>query len=103
MPALARENQSLCQRASTAGAVPSVENQNSKHMNKVTQSTIASIVLVHGAFVDGSGWEAVYHLLRKEGHKVSIVQHPTISLSDDVAATKRIIAKQDGPVILVGH
>lgn len=62
-----------------------------------------SVVLVHGGFVDGSGWEGVYKILRKEGYLVSIVQNPTISLADDVAATKRIIAAQTGPVILVGH
>ncbi len=62
-----------------------------------------NIVLVHGGFVDGSGWEGVYKILRKDGYMVSIVQNPTISLADDVAATKRIIALQDGPVILVGH
>ncbi len=62
-----------------------------------------SVVLVHGGFVDGSGWEGVYHILRKDGYTVAIVQNPTISLADDVAATKRIIAMQNGPVILVGH
>ncbi len=62
-----------------------------------------SIVLVHGGFVDGSGWEGVYNILRKDGYAVAIVQNPTISLADDVAATKRIIAMQNGPVILVGH
>ena len=62
-----------------------------------------SVVLVHGGFVDGSGWEGVYHILRKDGYAVAIVQNPTISLADDVAATKRIIAMQNGPVILVGH
>jgi pimeloyl-ACP methyl ester carboxylesterase len=62
-----------------------------------------NIVLVHGGFVDGSGWERVYKLLKREGHNVSIVQNPTLSLSDDVAATKLVIAAQDGPVILVGH
>jgi len=61
------------------------------------------IVLVHGGFVDGSGWEGVYKMLRKDGYTVSIVQNPTISLADDVVATKRIIAAQNGPVILVGH
>jgi pimeloyl-ACP methyl ester carboxylesterase len=61
------------------------------------------IVLVHGGFVDGSGWEGVYKILRKDGYTVSIVQNPTISLADDVAATKRIIALQNGPVVLVGH
>src|SRR5213592_1438184 len=62
-----------------------------------------SIVLVHGGFVDGSGWERVYKILRKDRYTVSVVQNPTISLADDVAATKRVIAAQDGPVILVGH
>jgi len=62
-----------------------------------------NIVLVHGGFVDGSGWEGVYKILRKDGYMVSIVQNPTISLADDVAATKRIIALQNSPVVLVGH
>lgn len=63
----------------------------------------AAIVLVHGGFVDGSGWEDVYRILRKDGYEVSIVQNPTTSLADDVAATKRVIAEQTSPVILVGH
>jgi pimeloyl-ACP methyl ester carboxylesterase len=62
-----------------------------------------NIVLVHGGFVDGSGWEAVYGSLRKEGFPVSVVQNPTISLADDVQATRRVVAAQHGPVILVGH
>src|SRR5881296_1486885 len=62
-----------------------------------------NIVLVHGGFVDGAGWEGVYKILKKDGYNVSIVQNPTISLEDDVAATKRILATQDGPAILVGH
>src|SRR5713101_4482858 len=62
-----------------------------------------NIVLVHGGFVDGSGWESVYRILRKDGYNVSIVQNPTLSLADDVAVTKRTLALQDGPVILVGH
>ena len=62
-----------------------------------------NVVLVHGGFVDGSGWESVYKILRKEGYAVSIAQNPTISLADDVAATKLIIDAQNGPVILVGH
>ena len=62
-----------------------------------------SVVLVHGGFVDGSGWEAVYNILKRAGHHVSIVQNPTLSLADDVAATRRVIAAQDRPVILVGH
>lgn len=72
-------------------------------MARTPDSTVKTIVLVHGGFVDGSGWEGVYKILKKDGHDVSIVQHPTISLEDDVAATKLIISRQDGPVILVGH
>jgi pimeloyl-ACP methyl ester carboxylesterase len=64
---------------------------------------IKDIVLVHGAFVDGSGWQGVYDLLTKDGYKVTIVQNPTTSLADDVAATRRALAAQDGPTILVGH
>jgi len=62
-----------------------------------------NIVLVHGGFVDGSGWEGVYRILTKDGYRVSVVQNPTITLADDVAATKRILATQSGPVILVAH
>src|SRR6266550_1505145 len=62
-----------------------------------------NIVLVHGGFVDGSGWESVYQILKEDGYNVSIVQNPTISLEDDVAVTRRILAAQDGPAILVGH
>ena len=62
-----------------------------------------NIVLVHGGFVDGAGWEGVYKILKKPGYNVSVVQNPTISLQDDVKATKRILAAQDGPAILVGH
>src|SRR5258706_9393859 len=66
-------------------------------------TAMASIVLVHGGFVDGSGWEDVYKVLKKDGYNVSIVQNPTTSLADDVAATKRVIATQPGKVIPVGH
>jgi pimeloyl-ACP methyl ester carboxylesterase len=62
-----------------------------------------NIVLVHGGFVDGAGWEGVYKILKKDGYNVSIVQNPTTSLADDVATTKRTLAAQDGPTILVGH
>ena len=62
-----------------------------------------NIVLVHGGFVDGAGWEGVYKILKKGGYKVSIVQNPTISLEDDVAVTKRTLAAQDGESILIGH
>jgi pimeloyl-ACP methyl ester carboxylesterase len=62
-----------------------------------------SIVLVHGGFVDGAGWEGVYNSLNKNGYNVSVVQNPTTSLSDDVAATRLAIARVQGPVVLVGH
>jgi pimeloyl-ACP methyl ester carboxylesterase len=64
---------------------------------------VGNVVLVHGGFVDGSGWEGVYRELKGQGYNVTIVQNPTISLADDVAVTKRAIAAQDGPVVLVGH
>jgi pimeloyl-ACP methyl ester carboxylesterase len=72
-------------------------------MTNTNSATTRNVVLVHGGFVDGSGWEGIYQLLKKDGYKVSIVQNPTLSLADDVAATKRILALQDGPVVLVGH
>ena len=68
-----------------------------------TSTVVKNIVLVHGGFVDGSGWEGVYKALKKDGYTVAIVQNPTISLADDVAVTKRVIAALNGPVILVGH
>lgn len=64
---------------------------------------VKSIVLVHGAFADGSGWMDVYKILKKDGYDVTIVQNPTNSLADDVAVTRRAIAAADGKVILVGH
>jgi pimeloyl-ACP methyl ester carboxylesterase len=64
---------------------------------------LRNVVLVHGGFVDGSGWEGVYRELKSQGYNVTIVQNPTISFADDVAVTKRAIAAQDGPVVLVGH
>ena len=73
-------------------------------MSQARPSTdVKNVVLVHGGFVDGSGWEGVYKALKKEGYKVAVVQNPTNSLAEDVAVTKRTIAAQDGPVILVGH
>ena len=62
-----------------------------------------NVVLVHGGFVDGSGWKGVYELLRADGYNVSVVQNPTISLEDDVAVTNRVLDAQDGPTVLVGH
>jgi pimeloyl-ACP methyl ester carboxylesterase len=66
-------------------------------------SAVKNVVLVHGGFVDGSGWQGVYNALKKNGYAVTIVQNPTLSLADDVAVTKRALATQNGPVILVGH
>jgi pimeloyl-ACP methyl ester carboxylesterase len=66
-------------------------------------SPARSIVLVHGGFVDGSGWAGVYHSLREKGYGVSVVQNPTTSLADDVAATRRAIDAAEGEVVLVGH
>jgi pimeloyl-ACP methyl ester carboxylesterase len=62
-----------------------------------------SIVLVHGGFVDGSGWEGVYQILKKDGFDVTVVQNPTISLAADVAVTKRAIDMAKGDIVLVGH
>jgi pimeloyl-ACP methyl ester carboxylesterase len=72
-------------------------------MSETPDSATRNAVLVHGGFVDGSGWEGVYRALRRDGFAVSVVQNPTISLADDVNATRRVVAAQDGPVILVGH
>ena len=63
----------------------------------------STIVLVHGGFVDGSGWEGVYKILKNDGYRVAVVQNPTTSLADDVTVTKRVIEAHDGPVTLVGH
>ena len=62
-----------------------------------------SVVLVHGGFVDGSGWQGVYDLLSADGYRVSVVQNPTLSLEGDATATRMILDRQDGPTILVGH
>lgn len=66
-------------------------------------NSVKNVVLVHGGFVDGSGWQKVYNLLKKDGFNVAIVQNPTTSLADDVAATKQVLSQQNGPAILVGH
>jgi len=68
-----------------------------------TSAIVKNVLLVHGGFVDGSGWQEVYSALKRGGYNVTIVQNPTISLADDVAVTRRAIAAQNGPVILVGH
>jgi pimeloyl-ACP methyl ester carboxylesterase len=68
-----------------------------------TIADVRRVVLVHGGFVDGSGWQGVYAALKKDGYAVDVVQNPTTSLADDVAVTKRTIAAQNDPVVLVGH
>jgi pimeloyl-ACP methyl ester carboxylesterase len=74
------------------------------HLNAQSEAPrVRNIVLVHGAWADGSGWKGVYNILTKDGYNVSIVQEPETSFTDDVAATKRILALQDGPSILVAH
>jgi len=72
-------------------------------MSAKSDSAAKTIILVHGGFVDGAGWEAVYRILKQDGYNVRVVQNPTVSLADDVAVTKRVLATHDGPVILVGH
>jgi len=74
-----------------------------KNEEDVMSTGIKNVVLVHGGFVDGSGWDGVYKALKKNGYAVTVVQNPTISLADDVAVTRRAVASQDGPVVLVGH
>jgi pimeloyl-ACP methyl ester carboxylesterase len=66
-------------------------------------STARNVVIVHGGFVDGSGWQQVYHLLRRDGFKVTVVQNPTLSLEGDAEVTRRVLQQQDGPTVLVGH
>ncbi|MFG2776591.1 alpha/beta fold hydrolase [Streptomyces prunicolor] len=66
-------------------------------------SAVKNIVLVHGGFVDGSGWQSVHRLLTQDGFNVSVVQNPTVSLADDVAVTRRALDALDGPAVLVGH
>jgi pimeloyl-ACP methyl ester carboxylesterase len=68
-----------------------------------TAAPVKNVVLVHGFFADGSGWQAVSNILARDGYKVSVVQEPETSFKDDVAATTRVVDAQDGPSILVGH
>ncbi len=68
-----------------------------------SDSAVKNVVLVHGAFADGSGWKGLYNVLTKKGYNVTVVQNPLTSLEDDVNATHVVLDKQDGPVILVGH
>src|SRR5438445_13757763 len=79
----------------TAVALPAASTPAGAHIH--------NIVLVHGGFVDGSGWQGVYNILKRDGFNVVIVQNPTTSLADDVAATRNVLGALDGPAILVGH
>jgi pimeloyl-ACP methyl ester carboxylesterase len=69
----------------------------------MSTSSVRNVVLVHGGFVDGSGWQGVYDALTADGYRVAIVQNPTLSLEDDATVTRRVIDDLDGPVVLVGH
>ena len=69
----------------------------------MSSSTATNVVLVHGGFVDGSGWQPVHNLLKRDGYRVSVVQNPTLSLEGDVEATQLILDQLDGPAVLVGH
>jgi len=77
--------------------------QGEKIMTQKSDGATKNVVLVHGGFVDGSGWEGVYQILKRDGYNVSVVQNPTISLTGDVAATRAVLDAQDGPAVLVGH
>ena len=77
--------------------------KNSSNSTKGLDAPIKNVVLVHGAFADGSGYKALYMALTKKGYRVTVVQNPLTSLEDDVAATKVVLDKQDGPTILAGH
>jgi pimeloyl-ACP methyl ester carboxylesterase len=68
-----------------------------------TQAQVKNIVLVHGAFADGSGWQALYTILKAKGYHVDVVGNPDLGIPEDVAATQRVIDRQDGPCLLVGH
>ena len=87
--------------AGTNGAKQAAEHPNAVRPGDT--ASVKNVVLVHGGFVDGSGWQAVYSRLKRDGYQVSVVQNPTTSLADDVAATEHVLAMQSGPAVLVGH
>src|SRR3979409_524218 len=95
----------LALSAQAAHQTAQSQARSQKKRDDVATRTAArpTIVLVHGGFVDGSGWAGVFELLRKDGYNVAIVQNPTISLAGDVASTQSVLNAQAGPVILVGH
>jgi pimeloyl-ACP methyl ester carboxylesterase len=85
-----------------SACLPARANSSAK-ANDAPKGPLPAVVLVHGGFVDGSGWEGVHRLLRREGFDVSIVQNPTLSLADDVTVTRHVLDQTSGPTILVGH
>lgn len=87
----------------TLGGIALLLNFSPSVLSAQNTVPVKNIVIVHGAFADASGWEAVYRILKKDNFNVTLVQNPLTSLDDDVAATNRALAKQDGPVVLVGH
>lgn len=89
--------------AASAVTLPLSVSQAQSTGHSVDQAAVKNIILVHGAFVDGSGWRKVYQDLTTRGYRVTVVQNPLTSLEDDVAATRRALDRQDGPAILVGH
>lgn len=89
--------------ASAAASIASAAQAQPANQTASTSQPVRNVVLVHGAFADGSGWRGVYDNLTARGYRVSIVQNPLTSLADDVAATRRALDQQDGPTILVGH
>jgi pimeloyl-ACP methyl ester carboxylesterase len=94
----------LAAAAAVAAVAVAGSDAQAQEAKQSTQTrSVRNVVLVHGAFADGSGWRGVYDDLTKRGYKVTIVQNPLTSLADDVAATKRALEQQDGPAILVGH
>jgi pimeloyl-ACP methyl ester carboxylesterase len=87
----------------TAITVPALARPRAPAAPPAHAASVKNIVLVHGAWADGSGWRGVYDILKKDGYNVSIVANPLTSLADDVAATERVLSRQNGPTILVGH
>lgn len=93
----------MIKRATTFIAILCATVLSSAQTSNAQKREVKNIVLVHGAWADGSGWKGVYDILVKDGYNVSIVQEPETSFKEDVAAVKRVLAQQDGPSILVGH
>jgi pimeloyl-ACP methyl ester carboxylesterase len=94
---------SLLATAALVGGLAQAQSVQAAEAAALSSQPAKNVVLVHGAFADGSGWRGVYDRLTQRGYRVTIVQNPLTSLADDVAATKRALERQDGPAILVGH